>query len=98
MVRRNSAAMSKTLPFGCCAARSLSDALDALDHVLVFRTVLVPHRFHRVLERRLVGDRDDLAAGGLRPLHGFLLEFLPELALLELGFAGKLLDQVLVIG
>src|SRR5580692_10059198 len=74
------------------------DGLNALDHVLIFRAILFPDRLDRVLERRLVGDLDDLAAGGLGLVHRLLLVLIPQLALLELGLAGEFPDQVLVVG
>src|ERR1700730_9606121 len=106
--RRNVAAIAWALPLakltdrrvrhGPPAKRSLSDGLDAFDHVLIFRAILVPHRFDGVLERRLVGNLDDLAAGRLRLLHRLLLVSLPEFAFLELCFAGKFLEEILIVG
>src|SRR3984957_5664287 len=78
--------------------RDLRNALNALDHVLVFRAVFVPDRFDRVLERRLVRYLDDLPAGGLGFFQRLLLVLIPVFAFFQLGFAGEFLDQVLVVG
>ena len=68
--------------FSVCRDPS-SYGLNALDHVLIFRAILVPHRLDGVLERRLVGDLDDLAAGGLGFLQRLLLVLIPKLAFLD---------------
>src|SRR5271167_1208430 len=74
-----------------CSIARLLDGLDALDHVGVFRTVLVPHRLDRVLERLLVGDFGDGDAGCPGLVEGGLLVFHPQGAFLELRLARELL-------
>src|SRR5579872_7088082 len=61
---------------GLC--RASGDRLNALDHFLIFRTVFVPHRLDRVLERRLVGDLDDLASVSFLLFQRLLFVLLPE--------------------
>src|SRR5438132_12415435 len=70
--------------------------LDALDELGVFRPVLVPHRLHRVLERLLVGDLDDLDAGRLGLLQRLLLILVPQYALLGLRLAAEFLQKLAV--
>src|SRR5271154_2658405 len=81
-----------------CAIARLLDGLDALDHVGVLRTVLVPHRLHGILERLLVGDFGDGDAGGPGLVEGGLLVDRPQRAFLELRLARELLDQRLIGG
>src|SRR5262249_29609212 len=61
--------------------------LNALDQVGEARTVLVPDRLHRLLERLLVGNLDDLNAGGLRLVDPLPLVGEPQRALLDLRLA-----------
>src|SRR5258707_13786463 len=53
--------------------------LDALYERGVQRSVFVPNRFNRLHERLPVLDLDDLGAGFLHVLDGFLLHYVPEL-------------------
>src|ERR1700758_4696406 len=80
----------------CFTARPLLHGLDALDHVGVLGTVLVPHRLDRVLERFLIGDLGDRDACSLGLFHGSFFVFHPQLALLELCLAAEFLYQRLI--
>src|SRR6266852_2174334 len=72
--------------------------LDALDELGVFRPVLVPHRLHRVLERLLVGDLDDLDAGRLGLFQRLLLILVPQYTLLGLRLAAEFLQELAILG
>src|SRR6187401_3699534 len=67
--------------------------LNALDQCCVLRTVFVPYRLDRGLERLLVGDFVHNCAGFGHLLDGFLFAVVPELALLLLRLLGDFEDQ-----
>src|SRR5215471_21354450 len=77
------------------ALRSLR--LDALDDPGKPRAVFVPDRLHGVLERFLIGDIEDLDAGGGDLTHRLLFVGLPQHALFALGLARELADEFLVV-
>src|SRR2546428_12394282 len=73
----------------------LSRVFDSLDQSDVLRAVLLPDRPGGVVERLLVG-LDELHACGLELLRGLRDHLVPQTALLRLGLARDLPEQVLV--
>src|SRR6267378_3329244 len=94
--------MSRPRWFRCSRAAKpglavdLLNCLNALDHVGVLGTVLVPYRLDRVLERLLVGDLGDRDAGRLGLVHRFLLILRPQYAFFGLCLFAELDQERLV--
>src|ERR1700730_6083481 len=90
-IPRLGARRARQRPFGSTsltrAAPPSLHRLNALDQVGEARAIFVPDRLHRLLERLLVGDLEDLNAGRLRLLDRLLLVGGPERALLDLRLA-----------
>src|SRR4051812_28688385 len=84
-------------PAGRATLRRSFEVLNALDQVGVLRTIFIPHRLYRRLERSLVLDLDDLDARSLDLLVRLLLHGVPKLALILLRLLGESGDQRLVL-